>query len=150
VSRGDLAALLGVRLGDVLRTAPPRPVVATDTRGHWAAVWIDQVATAGVMEPFPNHTFQPRAAVTRADLAAAVSRLIALMAASRPGLSAHLSARPPIADMAAAHLSYPAAAVAVASGVMALNDGRFETARTLSGAEVTDVVSRLRRLADAR
>jgi tetratricopeptide (TPR) repeat protein len=150
VSRGDLAALVGVRLADVLRAAPRRQVVATDTRAHWAATWIDQVATAGVMEPFPNHTFQPRAALTRADLAAAVTRLITLMTVSHPDLRRHLAARPPIADMVPAHLSYPAAAVAVASGVMTLNEGRFEAARTLSGPEVTDIVGRLRRLADAR
>jgi hypothetical protein len=32
-SRGDLAALIGVRLDDVLRSAPARQIVVTDTRG---------------------------------------------------------------------------------------------------------------------
>ena len=36
-------------------------VVVTDIRNHWAAPWITMVARAGVIEPFPNHTFQPRA-----------------------------------------------------------------------------------------
>ena len=149
VSRGDLAALAGIRLGDVLRVAPARQVVMTDAQGHWASTWIGQVASAGVIEPFPNHTFQPRGAVTRADMAAAVSRLVALMSGTRPALKASLSARPRIADMVPAHLSYPAAAVAVASGVMPLlDDGRFDPARTVSGQEAQDVIAHLRRLAD--
>jgi len=150
VTRGDLAALIGVRLDDTLREAAARDVVMTDVAGHWAAAWVTQVARAGVIEPFANHTFQPRAHVTRADLAGAVSRVVALLAVRRPDLRAHLTERPRIADMPAAHLSYPAAAVAVASGVMTLASGdRFETARPVSGAEAAEVVSRLRALAGA-
>ena len=42
ITRGDLAALIGVRLEDVLRLAPTREVVVTDIAGHWAASWIDR------------------------------------------------------------------------------------------------------------
>ena len=100
------------------------------------------------MEPFANHTFQPDGPVTRADLAGAVSRLVALLAVRRPELRPSLSAKPRIADMPPGHLSYPAAAAAVASGVMSLVDGdRFETARPVSGREAADVVGRVRALA---
>lgn len=151
LARGDLAALLGVRLEDVVRQAPPREAVITDLGGHWAAAWITQVARAGLMEPFANHTFQPRAPITRADLAAAVRRVIGLLAASRPALRGFLTDRPQIADMAASHLSYPAAAAAVASGIMPLGEGgRFDISRPVSGAEATDVIARLRSLANAR
>jgi hypothetical protein len=148
ITRGDLAALLGIRLEEILRGAPVREVVITDTQGHWAASWIVQVARAGVMEPFANHTFQPDTRITRADLAGAVSRVVALMAASRPDLRPRLAERPQIADMAAGHLSYPAVSVAVASGVMRLLDGeRFQVARPVSGAEATEAVARVRALA---
>jgi tetratricopeptide (TPR) repeat protein len=150
ITRGDLAALIGVRLEDALRAAPTQEVVMTDVTGHWATPWITQVARAGVIEPFANHTFQPRAAVTRADLARSASRVIALLAASRPELRQHLIERPRIADMPLAHLSYPAAAVAVASGVMRLADGdRFDPARPSSGAEAAEAIARLRALAGA-
>jgi tetratricopeptide (TPR) repeat protein len=150
ITRGDLAALIGVRLDQALGEAPPREIVMTDVDRHWAASWIAQVARAGVIEPFANHTFQPRASVTRADLAGAVSRLVALLAARRPELRPHLTERPRIADMPAAHLSYPAAAVAVASGVMPLAGGeRFEPTRPVSGADAADVVRRLSALAGA-
>ena len=148
MTRGDLAALLGVRLEDILRGVPGRDMVITDTQGHWAAAWIAQVARAGVMDPFANHTFQPGTRITRADLAGAVSRVVALMVASRSDLRSRLVERPQIADMAVGHLGYPAVSVAVASGVMPLLDGgRFLVARPVSGAEAIEVVARLRTLA---
>jgi tetratricopeptide (TPR) repeat protein len=151
LTRGDLAALLAVRLEDIVRKAPPREAVITDLGGHWAAMWITQVARAGLIEPFANHTFQPRSLITRADLAAAVSRAIALLAMERPALRGFLTDRPRIADMAQGHLSYPAAAVAVASGIMPLREGgRFDIARPVSGAEATEVIARLRSLTTAR
>ena len=61
VTRGDLAALIAVRLEPILASVPERQVVITDTRGHWAATYITQVARAGVVEAFENHTFQPAA-----------------------------------------------------------------------------------------
>ena len=60
ISRGDLAALLGARLEPLLAAARTQPIpLMTDVRGHWAQRWILDVARAGVMEVFPNHTFQP-------------------------------------------------------------------------------------------
>ena len=41
------------------------PALITDVRNNWAATWIMAVARAGVMEPFANHTFQPRTVVRR-------------------------------------------------------------------------------------
>ena len=147
ITRGDLAALIAVRLESLLRQATPRPVVATDLARHWAAAWISEVVRAGVMEPFENHTFQPNARVRRGDLAAVTSRLVTLAAASRPELRKRIAERPTIADMAPSHLSYPAAAVAVASGVLPLLEGnRFQVGRAVSGAEATEAIDRVRAL----
>jgi tetratricopeptide (TPR) repeat protein len=148
VSRGDLAALIGIRLEGVIAAMPPRQVVITDTRGHWAADWIMQVARAGVIEPFENHTFQPRASVRRGDLAAAVSRIVTALAAGNPALRKRIAERPKIADMSPGHLSYPAVSLAVASGVMPLLDGgRFQAGRGVGGGEAIEVIERLRALA---
>ena len=148
VTRGDLAALIAVRLGPVLASVPERQVVVTDTQGHWAASFITEVARAGVVEAFENHTFQPRAPVRRGDLAAAVSRITAILAQRAPALRKQLAERPAIADMSAGHLSYPAASAAVASGVLSLDsDGRFQVNRVVTGAEALEVVDRLRALA---
>ena len=48
---------------------PARQVVVTDTQRHWAAPWIAETASAGIIEPFENHTFQPGRRVRRGDLA---------------------------------------------------------------------------------
>ena len=100
-----------------------------------------------VMEPYPNHTFQPAAPALRADLAAAALRLLALAAPARPGVRPMLQERPQIADVPQKHPLYFAAASAVASGAMPLLDGgRFDAARPLSGPDAVAAVGRLRTL----
>jgi tetratricopeptide (TPR) repeat protein len=148
ITRGDLAALIGIRLEAVLRDLPNRQVVMTDTRGHWAAQWIARVAGAGVIEPFENHTFQPRSPVRRVELARAVDQLIRLIAATHPELRTRLADRPKIADMTPGHLDYPAVSVSVASGVLPLGAGqRFGLTNIVSGAEAVDAIGRLQALA---
>ena len=61
ITRGDLAALIGVRLAPFVQSARRREaIVITDTRNHWASTWIMAVARAGIVDPYDNHTFQPR------------------------------------------------------------------------------------------
>jgi hypothetical protein len=147
VTRGDLAALLGNRLERLLASAPQKQVVVTDAAGHWANAWITLVARTGVMDPFENHTFQPRLVIRRGDLATAVRRVVTMAATTNPALRARVSAQPTIADMPTTHLVYPAAAVSVASGVMPLVEGdRFEVNREVTGAEAVSAVDRLRAL----
>ncbi len=151
ITRGDLAALIGVRLEPILRNAPRSQVVVTDTRGDWAAAWITEVAAAGVIAPFDNHTFQPRAPLRRVDLAQAVSALVTLIARSHPALQAHLGQRPAIADVMPSNLNYPAVAVAVSSGVLPLlGANRFDAERLVSGEEAMAAIDRLRALDEAR
>ena len=92
----------------------------TDVRNHWAATWIMSVARAGVMEPFANHAFQPRTVVRRTELAQAAARLLrADRRAQNPARAkAWDAARLKFSDLSPSHLAYPAASVAVASGVM--------------------------------
>ena len=151
ITRGDLAALIGIRLEEVLREVSRGPVVTTDTAGHWAAPWITQVAAAGIMPPFDNHTFQPQAPVRRVDLAEAASALLRAIARARPALQAQLAARPAIADISPSHLSYPAVASVVAAGILPLGDGgRFDTERPVSGADAIAALDRLRALTQPR
>jgi tetratricopeptide (TPR) repeat protein len=148
ITRGDLAALVGIRLEAVLQGAPAAQVVITDTRGHWAASWISQAAGTGVIAPFENHTFQPGALVRRVDLARTVSALVRLIASRRPELVNVLSDRPTIADVDPNHLDYPAVSVAVASGMMPrLEEARFYLTNPVSGAEAIEVIERVQALA---
>lgn len=151
LTRGDLAALVGVRLGGLLQPERRRDgLVITDLRTHWATPWIMTVANAGVMEPFANHTFQPRTVVRRTDLAQAVSRLLARIAQRRPAQAkAWESARLMFSDLAPGHLAYPAASMAVASGVMKMaSDNSFQPSRVVTGAEAIDALDKLEAIAD--
>jgi tetratricopeptide (TPR) repeat protein len=149
VTRGELAAVVGVRLAGLIAGAPARQVVITDVRDHWAQAWIMAVARTGLVEAFPNYTFQPGAEVRRGDLAAAVSRVLGLVASRFPDRAARWQgARPAVTDVPAGHLSYPAVALAVAAGVLALDaEGRFRPLDPVSGAELFDAVRRLEALA---
>jgi tetratricopeptide (TPR) repeat protein len=151
LSREQLAALVGVRLDQLLkRVQRPNAVVITDTRGSWATPWIMAVTRAGVMEVYPNHTFQPAAVVRRADLADAASRILSLIAAEKPELAASWrNARRQFTDLPAAHLSYPAASLSVEAGVMQPQpDGSFQLTRPVTGAEAVAAVKKLEELAE--
>jgi tetratricopeptide (TPR) repeat protein len=150
ITRGDLAALIGIRLAPLLQNEQRREaVLITDARSHWAATWIMNVARAGIMEPFANHTFQPGALVRRTDLAQAAARLLARLAAQHATQAkAWESARLKFSDLSPGHLAYPAASIAVAAGVMKTTpENSFQPARPVTGAEASEAISRLEALA---
>jgi tetratricopeptide (TPR) repeat protein len=153
ITRAQLAALLGVHLENLLQRArgTSAPVI-TDTRGNWAAPWILSVARAGIMDVFPNHTFQPNAPVHRVDLAHAVSQALTRIAEENPRAATRWrEARPHFSDVSPGHLSYPAAARAVSSGVMqTLDGGTFQLTRPVSGAEAVQAIGRLEALATSK
>jgi tetratricopeptide (TPR) repeat protein len=151
VTRGDVAAVLGVRLAGLLASAREgQGLLVTDVRTHWAAPWILAVVRAGVMEPLPNHTFQPQQRVRRVDLAQIASRVLALVAVRRPASASEWqSARVQASDVPPTHPTYPAVSQVVAAGVLPLADGTFAPARPVSGAELTAAADRLEALAGA-
>ena len=150
ITRGDLAALIGVRLAPLVQAARRRDaIVITDTRNHWASTWIMAVARAGIVDPYDNHTFQPRSVVRRTDLALAMSRLLSRVAASNPAQGrAWESARIRFSDLSPGHLAYPAASMAVAAGVMKTGaDNAFFPTQIVSGAEAVAAIVRVDQLA---
>ena len=143
ITRGDLAALIGVRLGPVLRQSRDA-VVFTDFRSHWAETWIMGVVRAGIMHEFENHTFQPRQAVDRADLAEAAARVLADVA-PQERIRAWRAAGIRFSDVSTGHQAYEAASITVASGVLDKNaDESFQPSRRITGAEAVQAVERLR------
>ncbi|HUR32199.1 MAG TPA: tetratricopeptide repeat protein [Vicinamibacterales bacterium] len=149
-TRADLAALIAVRLPGLLQAAQVRDIgVLTDIRGSWAERYIAPVARAGIIEAFPNHTFQPRAVLRRVDLAQATARLLALVAAAQPARPAPWQgARGRFTDLNPGHLAYPAASMAVAAGVLVPGgDGSFQPTRVVSGGEAAEAIDRVRELA---
>jgi tetratricopeptide (TPR) repeat protein len=146
ITRGDLAALVGVRLARLLQVTRRRDaVLITDIRTHWASAWIVTIARAGIMEPYANHAFQPRTIVRRVDFAQVVSRLLARVAEAIPR-QPHpwQAARLKFTDVAPGHLAYLAASAAVASGVMTAGpDNNFQPSLIVSGQEAVAAIDRL-------
>ncbi len=140
LTRAELAALLSVKLGTLERLPVGQPGVAVDISGSWAREHVLRMLSLGVMEVYPNHTFQPGATVRRGDLAAAVGRVLDLR--RWPA-----GAPPAISDMSRSNLFYAAAARVVAAGLMDLSaGGAFEPWRPVSGRDAADVIEATARL----
>jgi hypothetical protein len=113
--------------------------VAVDISGSWAREHILRVLALGLMDVYPNHTFQPGALVRRGDLASAVARLLDLLG-SPPAPA------PALSDMSRANLFYPAAARVVAAGLMDVTaSGAFEPWRPVSGRDAAELLEALAR-----
>jgi tetratricopeptide (TPR) repeat protein len=148
-TRGDLAALIGVRLAPWLQRLDQRDAgIITDIRTHWAERWILDVARVGVMDPFANHAFEPAGIVSRADLAQVASRILGRTTdLPRPVVAAWQDARLTFPDVPTSHTAYAAVSTAVAAGVLTRSsEGRFEPSRTVTGGEAAAAVDRLRAL----
>ncbi len=149
VTRADVAAMIGLRLPDLLSRSPRHvTVVATDAPGSWAATWILQVTQAGVMDVFSNHTFQPESLVKRGTLAEVVSRLLTALSSERgTDLSRWKAMTPPFADVPRGSPAYAAAALSVASGAMTAVGDRFGSTQPATGADLVAAIGRLQQLA---
>ena len=76
-----------------------------------------------MIEPYENHTFQPRNAIMRSDLAQAVSRLLKIIAASRPALLKDWQSRQQkMADVGVSNLHYADASLSVVAGILPLTE----------------------------
>ena len=149
ITRAELAAIVGVPLARFLdASGQDEAVLITDTRAHWAYQWILVVAESGIMEVFPNHTFQPENIVDRGGLAQVVSQVLTLIASRDPVSGAKWQAvREQFADINSQHLQYRAASMAVAAGVLSVLEGnRFGLTNTVTGLEALAAVEQLERL----
>jgi tetratricopeptide (TPR) repeat protein len=134
LSREQLAALLFVKLRPAFGDAPRRDnVIATDIGDSWARQFIREVVAAGILQVYPNHTFQPRALVRRADLAVALS---SAMSALAPGAIPKETPRVAIADVPPGNLNHGPVALAISLGLLSLDSsGRFNPQQFVAGAE---------------
>jgi tetratricopeptide (TPR) repeat protein len=140
IDRADLAALLAARVTALRRCGPAEPRVVVDTQASWAREPIASVVGLGIMDPYPNHTFQPGATVRRVDVARAAARVL-------DRLGWPQAPAPPPSDMSRSHLDYDAVSRTLGAGLMALDEaGRFEPWRPVSGEEAIEVLESLSRL----
>ena len=145
LTRGQLAALVGMQFGPLLEAAGGGgTTIITDARNDPGYDWVIAVARAGVMEADANYRFQPSRAVTRAELADVIARVRRL---ADGGATSTTSRRPSFTDLPSSHLSYPVASEAVAAGVLAaLEHNTFQPSRLVTGEEAVAAIERLGRL----
>ena len=150
-TRGDLAALLGVRLAELMGDAAfgmATPIL-TDTRDHWASRWIVETVRAGVMAAGAGNRFEPARQVRRGDLADVVAGVLGLLGEYDPDAARRWrAARIRFSDMNPGHLNFDSATLAVAAGVMrTFGDQRFDPTGPVSGSDAVGAVEQLVRLA---
>ena len=142
VAREDLAALIGVRFGDLLDSPGRRTEILVDISMSWAQRYIVKVASLDIMSIFDNHTFQPRRIINRAELADTAVRLIGVLQSRGAKFVPVVETRRiQIADVSADNYYHQAIIRALSFQVLTLTPERmFEPERTVPGNEAIRVM----------
>jgi tetratricopeptide (TPR) repeat protein len=147
ITRGELAALLGVELSELLSDAGSgvSTPIFTDTRNHWASQWVIEVARAGVMRVDGRYQFEPERVVRRGDLAEIIAATLLLIAEIDPESGRRWrAARPRFTDLTSGHLNFDSASIAVGADILDVYENdRFSPIRVVSGRDAADVVAKL-------
>jgi tetratricopeptide (TPR) repeat protein len=150
VNRAQLAALLVTNLEFLQKYAASHSQIITDTLNHWAHNYIRKVVDLGMMDLFPNRTFQPNRSITKLELARAASRVLEILERNE-GRPVPASGQQPelIPDISTGHVYYSMISRAVSAGVVSIDaDGSFHPGRPVSGAEAMSMVNRLKMIAE--
>jgi S-layer homology domain len=141
ITREQLALIL-VRYFPQLTELRQTPQIITDIQDSQAGAEIQTAVGVGILEPLPNHTFDPTLVITRGDLAVALSRLMRLLSVSEGTVPA-----PAAPDLDPTFALYPEITRVLSSGVMTLEDsGTFNVSGEVSGAEAVRSADRLTRV----
>jgi len=76
VTKEEVAALIGIRFQNILKEPSGKPSIIIDISTSWASKFIHKTASLGIMDVYPNHTFQPKKIITRAEMAEILLSLI--------------------------------------------------------------------------
>ncbi len=166
ISRGELAVLLleELKLAElVLKRRPIKdganfqtpgdqaslsnPSEATDIGNYWAKPWIEEILALGVpgLELFPDHSFQPEQALTRANYALVNQGILVLLSGDRSLSIRYVGESSRFPDVRSDFYAYNAIALSTERGFMAADKrtGHFYPERTVSGAEALLMVREL-------
>ena len=139
--REQLAAII-VRYFPQVAEFPQTPEIITDTQDSWARSEIQVSVGTGLLDSFPNHTFQPSAPMTRGLFALSMSRLIRLL-----GLTPTAAPVFPLQDVSSSDALFGDIQLVVSSDLISLEDsGSFDVDGKVSGEEAVRAIERLLRL----
>jgi hypothetical protein len=140
LTREQLATVI-VRYFPQITELRQTPQIVTDIEDSPAKPEIQTVMGIGLIEPLPNHTFEPATPVTRGDLASALARLSRLLSVS-PAASAPVAAP----DVALTSARYRDIQLVLDLGLMTLEDsGSFNVGGQAPGREAVRSAERLMR-----
>jgi tetratricopeptide (TPR) repeat protein len=166
ISRGELAVLLleELKLAELVLKRRPindganfqtpgdqanlsNPSEAVDIGHYWAKPWIEEILALGVpgLELFPDHSFQPEQAVTRANYALVNQGILVLLSGDRSLSIRYVGESSRFSDVRSDFYAYNAIALSTERGLMAADKrtGHFYPERTVSGAEALLMVREL-------
>jgi Tfp pilus assembly protein PilF len=141
VTREEVAALIAVKFKPYLEESGAKPPVIIDIATSWASREIIKVASLGIMEGYANHTFMPRQAVSRAEMAEILVRLIDILKSKGYRFIRQFPDEMiRISDVSTDNYYYQPIAEVVALQLMELGpDQTFRPEMTLSGQEAVKI-----------
>jgi tetratricopeptide (TPR) repeat protein len=149
INRAQLAALIFTNLKFLEKYGASNSVIIVDVFDHWAKNYIQKAVDTGMMEVFPNRTFQPSRWISKIELARAAARILEILQTNEgkkiPVTQNDLS----IDDVPDGNIYHDMVMKTLQAGVLSLDtDGRFHMNRPVSGAEAQSVVNRLQVLSE--
>jgi len=137
VSKEDVAALIGVEFKNNLAGTVQKPPIIIDIATSWASRYILQVTASGIMDVYPNHTFQPARIINRAEMAEILIRLVDYLTLFGYSFIQHIpEERIQISDVSFDNYYYRPILKIVSYDIMGLTSERiFNPDRPVSGFE---------------
>ncbi len=142
VSKEDVAALIGVRFDPYLKETGDHPPIIIDISTSWATEFILKTTGLGLMDIYPNHTFQPGKIVTRAQMAEILFRLVRYLREQGYNFVQQISPQNiEITDVSSNNFYYHPIVMMVSYDFMNLAGGRrFHPDRPVSGNEAMQLM----------
>lgn len=76
VTREEMAALLSIKFKGIMDEVAKTPPIIIDITTSWASKFILQMTSLAILDIYPNHTFQPKKTISRAEMAEILVSLI--------------------------------------------------------------------------
>lgn len=152
ITRGDLSALIISLLPFhslpwSVGPPPANPMVVLDISSHWAKPFIKEILEYRIMEPFPNHTFQPEKRIMRFELAEILDRILNKIGFSEKQDAMDTTGNCQVSDVFREHLSYASIERVLSLGLMNCDENeRFLPDQFISGSQAFDIILRLKKV----
>jgi tetratricopeptide (TPR) repeat protein len=110
----------------------------SDSKDHWAEVWINELSQYGILEGAPGQPFYPDEPINRAEYCMAIQRLLTIVTGDA-GLETRYFGENPsrFQDVPSSHPAYNAMALCAERGFMQADmiTGRFGPGESVAGAD---------------